>query len=172
MEIFAPGRVMRLGDVSPGGVIGTFDRGQYVRFLRTASETQTHVTVISLGPFCDGDYSGHMQGPTCYFWEIDSEVVFEEKTAIAPKLDTAMDPTARQLPLGCIVLSKSGEICLLCRTPRSGRALIDLSNGELIKNDRAAVFYEHYALVAPNELQKMRSIFDSSKQISNISTAA
>jgi hypothetical protein len=161
MEMFAPGKVMRLSDVPVGGVIGAFDRGQYVRFLRTASETQTHVTIVSLGPFCDEDYP-HTQGPTSYFWEADDEFVFEEKTAIAPKLDTATDPAAERITLGAIVLSKSGQICLLSRTPNTGRALIDLSSGELIKNDRATVFYKHYVLVAPDEVGERKIVFDSS----------
>ncbi len=172
MEILAPGKVMRLGDIRPGGVFGTFDRGRYIRFLRTATESQTQVTVVSLGPFCDEDYAAHAQGPTAYFWETDIEVILEENTAIAPIVETATDPTTAHMTLGTVALSKSGQICLFCRSARGQSALVDLSTGEIIRSNRAVVFYKHYTLMAPDERRNMRPVFESSKQVSNISTAA
>jgi hypothetical protein len=172
MEILMPGKIMLLEDVPAGGVVGFFDEGQYVRFLRTASENKTHVTAVSLGPFYDRNYDAHVQGPTSYFLEADTQVVFEEKTVIAPKLDTALDPAARYLEIGSIVWLKSGQLCLLCRSSRGQRALIDLSNGEVVRSENAVVLYKDYVLLLPNESEKMRVTFDSSKKSSNIATAA
>ena len=174
-EVLAPGRAMRLGDVPAGGVIGTFDRGQYVRFLRTSSVTtaQDHVAVVGLGPFPDDDQPARVQGPTTYLWPTDVDVIYEEQTSIVPKHDSVIDPTtARHVPLGAIIFSQTGQICIQTRTPRAGRALIDLSNGELVRDEHATAPYEYYVLVAPDEVQKKRVIFDSSKQASAISTAA
>jgi len=174
MEVLVPGKVLRLGDVPPGGVIGFFDGGRYVRFLRTSTENaeKDHVAIVSLGPFADVEYQAHVQGPTVYFWDADDKVVYEEKTAIAPKLDTMVDPSAQYMKLGAIVMSKTGQVCLLCRTPRAGRALVDLSSGETIRDNSAVVVYEQYVLVTPCEESKTRVIFDSTEQVTVVSTAA
>lgn len=150
--------------------MGFFDRGQYVRFLRTASETQDHVTIVSLGPFYDTDYDS--QGPTSYFWDANEEVIFEEGTAIIPKLETAADPTGDRVTLGSVVLSKENKICLLCRSARGMRALVDLSSGELVKNEKAMIFYRSYVLILADAFHGMRVAFDSSKHDSGIFAAA
>ncbi|HWC63661.1 MAG TPA: hypothetical protein VG501_08565, partial [Rhizomicrobium sp.] len=147
MEVTVPGKVMLLGDVPAGGVVGFFDQGHYVRYLRTASANSTHVAVVSLGPFCDPDFSPNVQGPTSYFWEADNAVVFEENTAIAPKLDSVRDPANHgHVSLGTIAMCKNGQICIFSRNMRGDRAWIDLTNGELVKNPKALVLYEQYVL--------------------------
>jgi hypothetical protein len=174
MEVLVPGKVLRLGDVPPGGVIGFFDGGQYVRFLRTAAENaeQDHVAIVSLGPFVDSDFAAHVKGPTVYFWDADDKVVYEEKTLMMPKLDTAVEPGTQHIKLGSIVMSKTGETCLQCRTPRGGRALVALSSGETIRDNSAVVVYEQYMLVTRDEEPKVRPIFDSSTELTIVSTAA
>jgi|SRR6185437_4384357 len=163
MEIFTPGKVTRLDDVPAGSVIGLFDGRQYVRFLRTASANADHVAVVSLGPFVDRDYDPDAQGPTSYFWEMDSQVILEEKTALSPKHSTVMEGGAKDISLGSIVMTKAGSVCLVCRTARGLRAFIDLSNGERVKDERAFIFYEDYVLTTLNELQQRHVIFDSAK---------
>jgi hypothetical protein len=177
MEIFAPGKAKLLIDVPAGGVFGIFDGGKYVRFLRTASVTteRDHVAVISLGPLCDDEQPGRVPGPTSYLWQADTDVIFEEHTSIAPKRETAFDPAAGgHISLGAIALTKTGQICIYCRsTPRAGRAWVDLSNGELVRNEDMAALYEHYVLLAPHPVQKeLEILFDSSTQPSAVSAVA
>ena len=175
MKISAPGKVMRLIDVPAGGLVGFFEDGRYVRCLRTASVTtaQDHVAIVGVGPFLDDRQPDRVQGPTSYMWQADVEVIYEDQTSLVPIHDSAVDPSKlRHMELGTIVLTKSGQVGIYSRTPRAGRALIDLSNGELIRDENAVALYKHYLLVAPDEMQKLRAIFDSSKQVSAIPTAA
>jgi hypothetical protein len=114
-----------------------------------------------------------VKGPTAYFWDATEQVLFEEQTVIAPKLETIFDPNgAKYMALGTIVMTSAGETCLLCRSGPGARALIDLKSGTLVKDERSVVAYEHYVLTALDPMQERCVIFDSAAQSAIMANAA
>lgn len=165
MKVVSSGPATTLADLPAGAVFGRFVDDQYVRWLKIDGEgTNGQFPAACLAPHLSWS-PGAEPGPTVFPLDGDDYVIPEPLT-IRPKTMTGNQPiepsNSNRVPLGSIVFTMDGRICLLCRSGHGMRAWVELETGKTFDSRQTPVaHFPHYVLTGKNELGDECVIFDS-----------